>query len=323
MKSNNHQIRSEFLSKIDPSVSKLLESKVDWLNFRTYDIYKDGIPDSIIWSIEDIYNYCKTRNTDEVTILRLGNGPGKDLYIQKYLLDSLGVKPKYFLVDYDDSQHSESQKHNPDIPPQNYISHDLFTSLVEDNTLKKLVGSVDVIDCQEVLHEIASEGLGGSLDKLSALVAQFQTILKRDGIVLVCDVNIVESEPQKEINFSISPMFSRLIQTFNSRVKESDIKEIEPNHFVSSLRWFSVFIGKYRFLDIDNGRSARELSEIHRNLTVNEWKEMFEKSGLKLIHSRFPKTAQIIYDEIKENIRMSDRLKFPVFSIHILCQASY
>ena len=84
--------------KIKLTEKEIINSKASVFTFRTLDL-KYGLSIYMKRTVVTILEWTKIHNNMNPVIVRLGNGSGKDLLVQKLMLKSLKIEPKYYLVD--------------------------------------------------------------------------------------------------------------------------------------------------------------------------------------------------------------------------------
>jgi hypothetical protein len=262
-----HQIHREFVINYS-----------DKLDFSTFDLTK-GVPDYFIKDVEATYNYCYKRNISRPLILRPGSGIGKDMYIKDYMLNELGIKPSYYLIDKD-VKAGEKLKFLNQNATQTFINHDLFISLFDNRILASLKAKIDIIDCRQVLHEIYSKLCGGSPKRHKQLLEQLNELLKKDGLMLIYDSNLVSNKPYQKITFWVSDKYQKYLEKFIQILNiGGKYTQIDRHVWQSSIRWFTIFYYKVDSFRLDMSYDLREMSEIHRCLTRADWQRLLIECG--------------------------------------------
>lgn len=313
--------QDDYSTKIGLMEKAITSANVWKSGFRTFDV-RAGIPESLKIAVKAIYDYSVLHARSDLRIVRLGNGEGRDLLIQKLLLRSVGVRPEYYLVDYDIEQHKTSACLDPDIDRSHYVHHDLFEPLLDNRTLKDIEGEVDIIDCQQVLHEIISEGCGGSHGKFMALLGDCSRLLRPGGLVVLEDVNIVEDDYNENLTFSLSAAYSGLFEKFYGLMEIGDLVEKKDhNRYTCPVRWLTVFCYLVLFLRMRKLYNCeRELQEIHRNLTRDGWIEAFRAVGMGVKHLEIFGPPEKIRRSLQLHMFLSDGRSLPPFSISIVAE---
>lgn len=290
----------------------ILRANIPQIKFRSL---RGKLPEAFRLSALAIYNYCLRTGRTEITIVRPGNGGGRDLFIQHRYLEALGIRPRYILIDYYLEQHRRSQELNPDVPYSGYFMQNLFQPLSYD--LLKYIGDagVDIVDFQQILHEIRSEGCGGSYDDLLAVVRRFSDLLKPGGLMIGEDVNIVEENYGQDIKFTLSEEFNDIFKKFCAFLGiQDEVKKVGHNSYICPLRWFSIFCNKLS----DFNETDPEMREIHKNLTLVDWSDLFSGVGLDVKSLIILSAPVLILERLQRNIVLPSRRSLPPFSIHFV-----
>lgn len=296
---------------------EIISSKIPELSFRTMDL-EHGFPLIFERTIFSIIKWSIDHNNQSPTILRPGNGSGRDLLIQKVVLKGVGIEPNYYLVDYDELNNESSFKIDPARNRSYYICHNLFEPLINVPILSKMSQKIDIVDCQEILHEILSPGTGGSDQAMINFLLQIYHLLRTDGLLVIDDVNIVENNSQQIVEFKLSEEYTMLFEKFVRLLRESNsVERAGINTYRCSLKLFSIFCCKVRFVNLSSDADARELMEIHKTMTKKNWVDMLNKMGFGYVSPMIIKPPQNIAEELRKNIVIAGKRRLPPFSIHL------
>lgn len=269
--------------------------------------HTNELPPICEWTALHIYETVKDEKN--VQILRLGNGCGQDLFVQKYFLKALGITPEFCLLDYSEEKSNISRAMNPEIAQSNYILHDLFDDFPENLKQRKF----HIIDCQQILHEICAEGTGGSLKKFSNLLHRCFDLLYAKGLLLGEDVNICFDNQEKKLELKLSPSFQGKVKYFCQILQLSEKELLRGDLLICEQSFFENFCMKVRYINDDGSYNKRELQEIHRNLKIADWERFFRLAKFSMkevkLNPQPQKQSQIIRDNILGNYEL------PAFSL--------
>lgn len=267
----------------------------------------------------EIYEYCKANNIWKVRIVSFGNGRGKDLFHKKFYLSALGIVPEYYLVDYDNEASAISQQLNPDIPQSQYIASDLLKPFINADPFYPLIGTIHAIDCQQVLHELCSALLGGNFDALNSFLSQAKRLFGPQGRFVGEDVNIVTSSDRGTITFKVrekhGEIFDKTIDLLRCGTSVVQDPHEANLYTTDSQTWFERVLYMSLLVENDLSYNPRDFEEVHRFLTIEDWKTLFRNQGATSFKHRLYPAPSIWATKLREYYTLENGQPFPPFSI--------